>query len=211
MARRDSGILRLSRADPITVKDQLRGLPHRPPPTHDRPRANESRGATRRVPSVSQSEDGAFWSPAVATAGNQWQIDQEQKRLKQAKSVATRCHRLPEKFHSKGRVDSTSLLLKRGSPSWFRKRGPGAQPNVRRTRHDPTTSMRSPLVPRRLRTRLCPARQSDSSSQREWRRPAIGPRGDVRVSIRHSSYLRSDPHSARSDLSSWDRGHAQGS
>ena len=39
-----------------------------------------------------------LWSPVVATGGNQWQINREQKRLKQAKSVATNCHRSPERF-----------------------------------------------------------------------------------------------------------------
>jgi hypothetical protein len=32
------------------------------------------------------------------------------------------CDELPETFHGKGRVDATSPLLERGSPSWLRKR-----------------------------------------------------------------------------------------
>jgi hypothetical protein len=39
-----------------------------------------------------------LWSPVVATGGSQWQIKSARKPLKQAKSVATGCDRLPEKF-----------------------------------------------------------------------------------------------------------------
>src|SRR5216110_3523431 len=42
-----------------------------------------------------------LWSPLVATGGNHCQNAQGRKPQKQAKSVATGCHRLPEKFHSK--------------------------------------------------------------------------------------------------------------
>ncbi len=42
-----------------------------------------------------------LWSPVVATGGNRSQIRSTRKRQKQAKSVATGCHRLPEKFHGK--------------------------------------------------------------------------------------------------------------
>ena len=42
-----------------------------------------------------------LWSPVVATVGNQRQIAQGPKPRKQAKSVATGCHPLPEKFHGK--------------------------------------------------------------------------------------------------------------
>src|SRR5207247_5192662 len=42
-----------------------------------------------------------LWSSVVATGGNQWQIGRAPKPRKQAKSVAMRCHRLPEKFHGK--------------------------------------------------------------------------------------------------------------
>src|SRR5512132_4593103 len=42
-----------------------------------------------------------LWSPVVATGGDQRQIDCARKRRDQAKSVATGCHRLREKFHGK--------------------------------------------------------------------------------------------------------------
>ena len=42
-----------------------------------------------------------LWSPVVATGGNQRQIGPALKPRKQAKSAATGCHRLPEKFHGK--------------------------------------------------------------------------------------------------------------
>jgi hypothetical protein len=62
-----------------------------------------------------------LWSPVVATGGNRSQIGHVDKPPKQAKTVAVRCDRLPEGAHGKGRVDATSLLLKRGSPSSLRK------------------------------------------------------------------------------------------
>jgi hypothetical protein len=62
-----------------------------------------------------------LWSPVVATGGNQWQIDRRESRKKQAKIVAVGCDQLPKRAHGKGRVDATSLLLKRGSPSSLRK------------------------------------------------------------------------------------------
>jgi hypothetical protein len=46
--------------------------------------------------------------PGVATDGNQRQIDKTRKAEKQAKSVATGCHRLPETFHGKEGVDGSS-------------------------------------------------------------------------------------------------------
>jgi hypothetical protein len=46
-----------------------------------------------------------LWSPVVAKGGNQRQIGGTGKPRKQAKSIATRCHRLPEKFHGKEGVD----------------------------------------------------------------------------------------------------------
>jgi hypothetical protein len=49
-----------------------------------------------------------LWSPVVATGGNQWQIGVTRKPQKQAKSVATSCHRLPETFHGKEGVDGSS-------------------------------------------------------------------------------------------------------
>ena len=44
----------------------------------------------------------------VATGGNQGQIGRPLKPQKQAKSVATGCHRLPEKFHGKEGVSGSS-------------------------------------------------------------------------------------------------------
>jgi hypothetical protein len=46
-----------------------------------------------------------LWSPAVATGGNRWQMGTAQKRLRQAKTVAVGCDRLPESFHGKEEVD----------------------------------------------------------------------------------------------------------
>jgi hypothetical protein len=36
-----------------------------------------------------------LWSQAVATDGNPWQMAREEKRLKQAKTVAIGCDQLP--------------------------------------------------------------------------------------------------------------------
>jgi hypothetical protein len=51
------------------------------------------------------SEDNSGWSPYGAPwlqpVAVKWQINWVQKWLKQAKSVATSCRRLPEKFHGK--------------------------------------------------------------------------------------------------------------
>src|SRR5436190_15850150 len=49
-----------------------------------------------------------LWSPVVATGGSRSQIRSTRKPQKQAKSVATGCHRLPEKFHGKEGVDGSS-------------------------------------------------------------------------------------------------------
>jgi hypothetical protein len=49
-----------------------------------------------------------LWSPAVATRGNRWQMGRPQERLKQAKTVAVGCDRLPETFHGKEGVDGSS-------------------------------------------------------------------------------------------------------
>jgi hypothetical protein len=46
-----------------------------------------------------------LWSPVVATGGNQRQMRCAHDWRKQAKSVATGCHRLPETFHGKEGVD----------------------------------------------------------------------------------------------------------
>jgi hypothetical protein len=37
-----------------------------------------------------------LWRPGVATGGNQPQIEETRKTAKQAKSVATGCHQLPQ-------------------------------------------------------------------------------------------------------------------
>jgi len=42
-----------------------------------------------------------LWSPAVATGSNRWQMGGRPERLKQAKTVAVGCDRLPEPFHGK--------------------------------------------------------------------------------------------------------------
>jgi hypothetical protein len=49
-----------------------------------------------------------LWSPVVANDGNRGQIKQSRKPQKQAKTVATGCHALPEKFHGKEGVDGSS-------------------------------------------------------------------------------------------------------
>src|SRR5439155_23096765 len=55
-------------------------------------------------PGCSQSRQRRMeplWSPVVATGGNHRQIERTRKPQKQAKSVATGCHRLPPNFHGK--------------------------------------------------------------------------------------------------------------
>ncbi len=42
-----------------------------------------------------------LWSPVVANGGNSRQIDESRKPQKQAKTVATGCHRLREKLDGK--------------------------------------------------------------------------------------------------------------
>ena len=42
-----------------------------------------------------------LWSPVVASGSNRRQIEEPRKPQKQAKTVATGCHLLPEKFHGK--------------------------------------------------------------------------------------------------------------
>src|SRR5436309_9924026 len=49
-----------------------------------------------------------LWSPAGAISGNRWQVGRPRKRRKQAKSVATGCHRLRATFHGKEGVDGSS-------------------------------------------------------------------------------------------------------
>ena len=49
-----------------------------------------------------------LWSPVVATSGNRWQMRQLRNRLKQAKTVAVGCDRLPRERHGKEGVDGSS-------------------------------------------------------------------------------------------------------
>jgi hypothetical protein len=49
-----------------------------------------------------------LWSPAVAIGGKQWQIGREAQPLKQAKTVAVGCDRLPIGAHGKEGVDGSS-------------------------------------------------------------------------------------------------------
>src|SRR5438093_339598 len=49
-----------------------------------------------------------LWSPGVATEGNQRQIDRPSKPQKQAKSVATGCHRSRREVHGTEGVDGSS-------------------------------------------------------------------------------------------------------
>ena len=49
-----------------------------------------------------------LWSPAVATSRNRWQMGRRRERLRQAKIVAVDCDQLPESFHGKEGVDSSS-------------------------------------------------------------------------------------------------------
>ena len=49
-----------------------------------------------------------LWSPVVATGGNRSQITSTRKRLKQAKTVAAGCGRLPQAAHGKEGVDGSS-------------------------------------------------------------------------------------------------------
>src|ERR687888_2764872 len=62
-----------------------------------------------------------LWSPVVATGGKRWQIELARTAPEQAKTVAVGCEQLRETSDGKGRVDPTSLLLKRGSPFSLRK------------------------------------------------------------------------------------------
>jgi hypothetical protein len=59
-----------------------------------------------------------LWSPVVATRGNQRQVDRPSKPQKQAKSVATGCHRLRREVHGKEEVESASVLLSEVARNW---------------------------------------------------------------------------------------------
>jgi hypothetical protein len=73
-----------------------------------------------------------LWSPVVATGGNHSQISLTQMARKQAKTVAGGCDQLRKGAHGKGRVEATSLVLKRGSLSRLRNRERRAAPTVTR-------------------------------------------------------------------------------
>jgi hypothetical protein len=49
-----------------------------------------------------------LWSPVVATGGNRWQMGPAPKRLKQTKTVAVGCDRLPKGAHGKEGVSGSS-------------------------------------------------------------------------------------------------------
>jgi hypothetical protein len=49
-----------------------------------------------------------LWSLAVAVSGNRWQMQRGRKRLRQAKTVATACDRLPPGPQGKEGVDGSS-------------------------------------------------------------------------------------------------------
>jgi hypothetical protein len=68
------------------------------------------------------------------------------KRRKQAESVATGCHRLRSAVRGKGRVDATSLLLKRGHLPGSAKEKSPANPRARRTEEDDNTSTAKELL-----------------------------------------------------------------
>jgi hypothetical protein len=62
------------------------------------------------------------------------------------------CDELPETFHGKGRVDATSPLLERGSPSWLRKRDESREP-------DPTQDSNGTYLLRETNGREEPSRR----------------------------------------------------
>jgi hypothetical protein len=65
-----------------------------------------------------------LWSPVVATGGNRWQMGPAPKRLKQTKTVAVGCDRLPKVAHGK-----------EGSPVRVRKRALREATQKRARRH----------------------------------------------------------------------------
>ena len=71
--------------------------------TRYEPSSSTVEGSTRAEPRMEP-----LWSPVVATGGNQPQIDRPSKSQKQAKSVATGCHRLRATFHGKEGFDGSS-------------------------------------------------------------------------------------------------------
>ena len=88
-------------------------------------RADPSRPRARRWPPLSQRGSMSvlapavcclhgrqrmeqFWSRAVATSGNRWQMGTPRKRRNQAKTVAVGCDQLPIGAHGKEGVDGSS-------------------------------------------------------------------------------------------------------
>jgi hypothetical protein len=88
---------------------------------------------------------GAPWLQPVAISSK----SDQRKPQEHAKSVAVGCERLLKGAHGKGRVDATSLLLKRGSASWLRKREASpANPKAHMTKKDVNASARGRPSPR---------------------------------------------------------------
>jgi len=56
-----------------------------------------------------------LWSRAGATGGNRWQMEKPKKRLKEAKTVAMGCDRLP--FGAHGKEGSTVRVRQRALKS----------------------------------------------------------------------------------------------
>src|SRR2546429_9254898 len=72
-----------------------------------------------------------LWSPVVANSGNRRQIEEPRKPQKQAKTVATGCHPLPEKFHGKEGLSGSSPeegLIKTPAHRLLELSGPAALP-----------------------------------------------------------------------------------
>jgi len=61
-----------------------------------------------------------LWSPAVTTGSNRWQMGGRPERLKQAKTVAVGCDRLPEPFHGKEGVDDGLQMERVKAEIWYR-------------------------------------------------------------------------------------------
>ncbi len=144
-------------------------------------RADPSRPRARRWPPLSQRGSMSvlapavcclhgrqrmeqFWSRAVATSGNRWQMGTPRKRRNQAKTVAVGCDQLPIGAHGKEGVDGSS-------PS----EGSAEAPHVRRFRV-PRAGRTAALL--RLRgARACPSQTVICSDQQPTFRPAEGSAG----------------------------------
>src|SRR5437763_15429806 len=77
-----------------------------PRPSRDQRLQDRPRRA--RLSSHRQQTMEPLWSPVVAMGGNHRQDAKGRKPQKQAKTIATGCHRLPEKFHGKEGVSGSS-------------------------------------------------------------------------------------------------------